>query len=163
SMNANLFWFDDRQGAKIVPLLPANQPGPERKVDRRILSGIMHVLKAGCRWRDCTKEYGPHKTVYNRFSRWSEKGVWQRIFEAVAAPSAPPKQAALDSRHVKVPRCASGGPFDKLRRANMRNLTDYLGRGQLDFDRPARASRRACSRFGVGVSRIVYSPKLVVA
>ncbi|MGH6846852.1 MAG: transposase, partial [Methylocella sp.] len=52
-MNANLFWFDDRQWAKIVPHLPANQPGPERKDDRRILSGIMHVLKAGCRWRDC--------------------------------------------------------------------------------------------------------------
>jgi transposase len=78
-MDTNLFWFNDEQWAKIVPHLPVNQPGPERKDDRRILSGIMHVLKSGCRWRDCPKEYGPHKTVYNRFSRWSEKGVWQKI------------------------------------------------------------------------------------
>ncbi len=69
----------------------------------------MHVLKAGCRWRDCPKEYGPHKTVYNRFARWSERGIWQRIFEAVAGPSGPPEQAALDSSHVKAHRCASGG------------------------------------------------------
>ncbi|MGH6853408.1 MAG: transposase, partial [Methylocella sp.] len=106
-----MFWFNARQGAKIVPHLPANQPGPERKDDRRILSGIMHGLKAGCRWRDCPKEYGPRKTVYNRFSRWSEKGVWQTIFASAAGPSGPPEQAALDSSHGKVPRRANGGPF----------------------------------------------------
>ncbi|MGI8568391.1 MAG: transposase, partial [Methylocella sp.] len=47
--NANLVWFNDGQWAKIVPHLPTNQPGPKRKDDRRILSGIMHVIKAGCR------------------------------------------------------------------------------------------------------------------
>jgi transposase len=65
-----------------------NQPGPESKDDRRILSGIMHVIKVGCRWKDCPAEYGPRKTVYNRFARWSEKGVWQKIFEAVVGSSA---------------------------------------------------------------------------
>src|ERR1700747_278248 len=89
-MDANLFWFNDEQWAKIVPHLPSNQPGPKRKDDRRILSGIMHVLKIGCHWQDCPKEYGPHKTIYNRFSRWSEKGVWQKIFACVAGPGAPP-------------------------------------------------------------------------
>jgi len=69
----------------------------------------MHVLKAGCRWVDCPREYGPHKTIYNRFARWSERGIWQKIFEAVASPSEPPKQAALDSRHIKARRCAGGG------------------------------------------------------
>ena len=48
-MDANLFWFSDQQWAKIVPQLPVNQPGPKRKDDRRILSGITHVLKVGCR------------------------------------------------------------------------------------------------------------------
>src|ERR1700722_11451306 len=80
-----------------------------RKDDRRILSGIMHVLKIGCRWQDCPKEYGPHKTIYNRFARWSERGVWQKIFESLAAPDDPPTQAALDSSHVKAHRCAHGG------------------------------------------------------
>lgn len=55
-MDAHLFWFDDDQWAKIEPHLPKVQPGPQRKDDRRILSGIMHVLKVGCRWVDCPKE-----------------------------------------------------------------------------------------------------------
>jgi transposase len=113
-MDRGLFWFDDEQWAKIVPHLPTNQPGPERKDDRRILSGIMHVLKIGCRWQDCPREYGPHKTIYNRFSRWSERGVWQKIFEAVAAPSEPPPQAALDTSHIKVHRCANGGKGGRI-------------------------------------------------
>ena len=39
----------------------------------------MHVLKSGCRWVDCPPEYGPAKTVYNRFKRWSAQGIWQSI------------------------------------------------------------------------------------
>ena len=108
-MESQLFWFNDEQWAKIAPHLPTNQPGPLRKDDRLILSGIMHVLKIGCRWVDCPKAYGPHKTIYNRFARWSERGIWQKIFEAVASPPAPPKQAALDSSHIKAHRCAGGG------------------------------------------------------
>lgn len=108
-MDANLFWFNDEQWAKIVPHLPVNQSGPKRQDDRRILSGIMHVVKIGCRWQDCPKHYGPHKTVYNRFARWSERGIWQKIFECAAAPANPPEQAALDSSHVKAHRCAHGG------------------------------------------------------
>jgi transposase len=108
-MNPNLFWFSDEQWSKIAPHLPTNQPGPERKNDRRILSGIMHVQRVGCRWRDCPGEYGPHKTIYNRFARWSERGIWQAIFAAVAADPDKPGQVALDSSHVKIHRCATGG------------------------------------------------------
>lgn len=108
-MSADLFWFDDEQWSKVQPHLPTNQQGPARHDDRRILSGIMHVQKVGCRWKDCPREYGPHKTVYNRFARWSERGIWQAIFAAVAASSETPGQVALDSSHVKVHRCASGG------------------------------------------------------
>src|SRR5665811_1400604 len=60
-------------------------------------------------WQDCPKEYVPHKTVYNRFARWSARGVWQKIFECVATPSDPPEQVALDSSYVKAHRCAHGG------------------------------------------------------
>jgi transposase len=67
------------------------------KNNRRILSGIMHVLKSGCRWVDCPPEYGPAKTVYNRFNRWSAQGIWQSIFEAAAEPAEPPERMALDS------------------------------------------------------------------
>jgi transposase len=83
-MTENLFWFTDEQWAKIKPHLLTNQPGPERKDDRRILSGIMHVQRSGCRWKDCSSGYGPRKTVYNRFARCSERGIWQAMFAAVA-------------------------------------------------------------------------------
>ncbi len=69
----------------------------------------MHVLKSGCRWVDCPPEYGPAKTVYNRFNRWSAQGIWQSIFEAAAEPAEPPERMALDSTHVKAHRCAGGG------------------------------------------------------
>ena len=108
-MSTDLFWFDDEQWSKVMPHLPTNQQGPERHDDRRILSGIMRVQKVGCRWKDCPSEYGPHKTIYNRFARWSERGIWQSIFAAVAASSDTPGQVALDSSHVKIHRCASGG------------------------------------------------------
>ena len=106
---ANLFWFSDGQWARIEPFIPSNRRGVKPKNNRRILSGIMHVLKSGCRWVDCPPEYGPAKTVYNRFNRWSAQGIWQSIFEAAAEPAEPPERMALDSTHVKAHRCAGGG------------------------------------------------------
>jgi transposase len=70
-MRANLFWLNDEQWAKIEPLIPMNRPGPKPQNTRRILSGIIHVLRSGCRWQDCPPEYGPYTTVYNRFNRGS--------------------------------------------------------------------------------------------
>src|SRR5258705_2247388 len=106
---ANLFWFSDGQWARIEPFIPSNRRGVKPKNNRRILSGIMHVLESGCRWVDCPPEYGPAKTVYNRFNRWSAQGIWQSIFEAAAEPAEPPERMALDSTHVKAHRCAGGG------------------------------------------------------
>ena len=63
----------------------------------------MHVQKVGCRWKDCPSRYGPHKTIYNRFARWSEQGNWQSIFAAVAASSDAPGQMALDSSRWQNP------------------------------------------------------------
>src|SRR5438874_5455140 len=105
-MRANLFWFSDGQWARIEPFIPSNRRGGKPKNNRRILSGIMHVLKSGCRWVDCPPEYGPAKTVYNRFNRWSARGIWQSIFEAAAEPAEPPERMALDSTHVKAHRGA---------------------------------------------------------
>src|SRR5215467_9922793 len=70
------------------------------KMTDEFWSGIMHVQRVGCRWKDCPSEYGPHKTIYNRFARWSERGIWQKMFAAVAGDSDTPGQVALDSSHV---------------------------------------------------------------
>jgi transposase len=75
-MRKSLFWLSEAQWARIAPHLPTDVRGVPREDDRRVISGIIHVLKTGCRWCDCPREYGPYTTIYNRFVRWAERGVW---------------------------------------------------------------------------------------
>ena len=101
------FWFSDVQWAKIKPLLPTDVRGRGRVDDRRVLSGIVHALRSGGRWADCPRDvYGPKKTLYNRFMRWSARGVWARIFNDLAVAPDTPERLFLDSTHVKVHRSA---------------------------------------------------------
>ena len=74
---ANEFWLSDDAWAVIEPLLPSNQPGARRVDDRRVISGIIHVLKSGCRWQDCPAAYGPPTTIYNRFNPLPDSGLAQ--------------------------------------------------------------------------------------
>jgi len=104
------FWLSDEQFAKLAPHLPTNTRGKPRVDDRRVISGIIHVLKSGARWVDAPAAYGPKKTLYNRFVRWAAKGVWMDLFYALASTGGPPAQVLLDSSAVKAHRCASGGP-----------------------------------------------------
>jgi transposase len=77
-MNRDYFWLTDRQFARIAPHLPTDTRGKPRVDDRRVISGIVHVLKSGARWVDAPTVYGPRKTLYNRYVRWAAKGVWVR-------------------------------------------------------------------------------------
>ena len=72
----------------------------------RVISGIVHVLKSGCRWIDAPAVYGPRKTLYNRFVRWAAKGVWADIFHALASAGGPPAEVLIDSSAVKAHRWA---------------------------------------------------------
>src|SRR3954451_4371553 len=103
------FWLSDEQFARIAPLLPTDTRGKPRVDDRRVISGIVHVLKSGGRWVDAPPVYGPRKTLYNRFVRWAAKGVWSNLFERLASAGGPPTQGLIDSSAVKAHRCASGG------------------------------------------------------
>jgi transposase len=104
------FWLTDAQFERIKPHLPTDTRGKERVDDRRVISGIIHVLKSGGRWVDAPREvYGPRKTLYNRFVRWAAKGVWADLFETLAKVGGPPSQVLIDSSAVKAHRCASGG------------------------------------------------------
>ena len=105
-----LFWLSDRQWELIKPHLPYRAAGRRRADDRRIISGIIHVLQSGCRWQDCPPEYGPPTTIYNRYNRWSQKGHWQYLFTALTERLAgTPEQVSIDSTHVKAHRSAGGG------------------------------------------------------
>src|SRR5260221_13473734 len=87
------FRLSDAQWAAIAPLLPMVHTGPVRQDDRRIISGILHRLREGRRWRALPAEYRPYTTGFNRYNRWSEGGRWEGSFSALASrghtPSAP--------------------------------------------------------------------------
>ena len=115
-MARQLTWLSDAEWAKIEPLLPQGRSGAHRVDDRRVISGIVHMLKSGARWRDCPPEYGPYTTIYNRFHRWSRQGVWFAVFEALTGHSGAWESVAIDSTSIKVHRSAAGakgGPSPK--------------------------------------------------
>lgn len=123
---ADFFWFSDTQWARIAPLLPTNMRGMKRVDDRRVLSGIVHALKCGGRWADCADVYGPKKTLYNRFVRWSERGIWENIFSALAGAEDAPDRLFIDSSCIKVHRCAGGakgGPWLMVSAARKAGVT----------------------------------------
>ena len=94
------------QMRRIEPYFPLSH-GVPRVDDRLILSGIIFVLRNGLRWRDAPREYGPHKTIYNRFIRWSRLGVFNRIFAELAAECGEPEQLMIDATHLKAHRTAA--------------------------------------------------------
>ena len=106
---ATEFWLSERQWKRLAPLLPRKSRGVPRVDDRRVISGIVHVLKSGGRWVDAPAVHGPRKTLYNRFVRWGAAGIWQRLFETLATADGPPVELLLDSTHIKAHRCAAGG------------------------------------------------------
>ena len=106
-MRSNLFWLSDEQWGSIQPLLPMDVRGKARVDDRRVISGIVFVIKSGCRWCDCPPEYGPAKTIYNRFVRWSRLGVFNKIFAELAAKGGKPERIMIDATHLKAHRTAA--------------------------------------------------------
>ena len=77
---SDLFWLTNEQVARLKPFFPLSH-GVPRVDDRRVLSGIIFVNRNGLRWRDAPEAYGPHKTLYNRWYRWSRMGVFARILQ----------------------------------------------------------------------------------
>jgi putative transposase len=102
----DLFWLSQAQMRRIRPYFPLSH-GVPRVDDRRVISGIVFVIRNGLRWRDAPKEYGPHKTIYNRFVRWSRLGVFDRIFAALAGKGGKPRRLMIDTTHLKAHRTAA--------------------------------------------------------
>ncbi len=103
---SDLFWLSERQLAKIEPHFPLSH-GVPRVDDRRVISGIVHMIRNGLRWRDAPPVYGPHKTLYNRFVRWSRLGAFSRIFAALTGEAGPPDRLMIDATHLKAHRTAA--------------------------------------------------------
>ena len=96
----------EAQMARMAPHFPKSR-GLPRVDDRRVLSGIVFVIRNGLRWRDAPTAYGSPKTLYNRWVRWSRMGVFSRIFAALAAEAGPAEQLMIDATHLKAHRTAA--------------------------------------------------------
>ena len=103
---SNLYWLSDAQMERMKPFFPKSH-GKPRVDDRRVLSGIIFINRNGLRWCDAPKEYGPAKTLYNRWKRWSDNGVFARIMVGLATERAEHKTIMIDATYLKAHRTAS--------------------------------------------------------
>jgi len=110
-MEEGQFRLTEEQFERLAPYLPTKTRGVPRVDDRRVICGIVQVLKSGCRWVDAPAAYGPGKALCNRFVRWADKGIRQGIFQALAAAEGP---AAFPGRFSRRPkpgsRCSAATP-----------------------------------------------------
>ena len=100
------FLLSEAQMRRIEPYFPLSH-GVARVDDRRVISGIIYVIRNGLQWRDAPTGYGPHKTLYNRWKRWGEAGVFTRMMEGLAAAGAEPQTVMIDATYLKAHRTAS--------------------------------------------------------
>ena len=103
---SNLFWLTEAQMDRLRLFFPRSHGRP-RVDDRRVLGGIIFINRNGLRWCDAPREYGPPKTLYNRWKRWSAMGVFARIMEGLASEAAQPKTIMIDATYLKAHRTAS--------------------------------------------------------
>jgi transposase len=107
--------------------LPNKPRGVPRVDDRRVISAMVHVIRGGLMWRDAPAAYGPHKTLYNRFIRWSRIGVFDQIFATLAAESAATDTVMIPSRRLlcnSLPSQRLSRRRDRLARAAGRRNPD---------------------------------------
>ena len=103
---SDLFWLTDAQIARREPYFPKSL-GKPRVDDRRVLSGIIFINRNGLRWRDAPAVCGPHKTLYNRWKRWSDKGIFAQIMAGLAAEHGEEKTVMIDATYLKAHRSAT--------------------------------------------------------
>ena len=102
----DLLLLPEAQMRQIEPYFPLSHRMP-RVDDRRVISGIVFVIRNGLRLRDAPRGYGPHKTIYNRFVRWSRLGVFNKIFAELARKAGKSGRLMIDATHLKAHRTAA--------------------------------------------------------
>jgi len=105
-MMSNLFWLTDERMERLRPFFPKSH-GKPRIDDRRVLSGIFFINRNGLRWCDAPREYGPPKTLYNRWKRWGNMGVFALMMEGPASEGTEQKTIMIDPTYLKAHRTAS--------------------------------------------------------
>lgn len=107
---SDLYWLTDEQMDRLQPFFPKSH-GKPRVDDRRVLSGIIFVHRNGLRWRDAPREYGPHKTLYNRWKRWAAMGIFGRMMDGLAAGKGDPGRLIDRTKGGIIPSCMLWSPI----------------------------------------------------
>ena len=103
---SNFYRLTEVQITRLLPYFPKSR-GKPRVDDQHIANGIIFINRNGLRWCNAPKEYGPHKTLYNRWKRWSDMGVFAWIMEGRAAKAPDNKTISIDATYLKAHRTAS--------------------------------------------------------
>ena len=109
------FDLSDEEWDAIEPLLPAAKHGPARVDDRRVLNGIVYILRTGAPWRALPERYGRRATVYNHYNHWAQRGVWKGIFDALAQ-ECDDELIFIVASVVRAHRAASGSKWGSYKR-----------------------------------------------
>ena len=101
--------FRDDQWDRIYQILSAREGLYVRQeaATRRFVENVLWVARAGCAWRLLPEEYGSWNSIYKRFARWQEKGVWQALLKGLSG-DADLEWLMLDSTVVRAHACAAG-------------------------------------------------------
>ena len=103
---SQLFYLYTEQLERVKPFFPRSH-GISRVDDLRVLSGILYIIRYGLQWKDTPHEYGPYKTLYNRFVRWSRMGIFNNIFAELAEAAGSDGRLMIDATHLKAHRTAA--------------------------------------------------------
>lgn len=111
--------LSDEEWRVVEPLLPTERGRKSRPSydNRRFFNGMLHVLRVGRQWRDMHERYGKWNSVYVRFRRWAEQGVWDALLETlVELGLADDWQHVIDSTTVRGHLQAAGAKGGHIRR-----------------------------------------------
>jgi len=111
--------LSDQQWERIAPELPGKpgDPGARARDNRRFVEAVLWIARTGAPWRDLPAEFGKWYSVYTRFWRWAQKGVWERIFQALS-DDADFEYVLIDATHIRVHQHGTGaGGGLKIRRS----------------------------------------------
>ena len=104
--------LSEEEWKRVENLLPPENTGKRgrpAKDNRTMLNGMVWLARSGASWRDLPERYGPWKSVYSRFCKWRDEGLFQRVFEELSFDEADMEELSLDSTTIRAHPSAAGG------------------------------------------------------